>query len=67
MPRLTQHRLSKQAVVKISGRDHLLGPYGTKASKLEYDRLVGEWLASGRSQSYGAPNGDYALVELAVV
>jgi hypothetical protein len=46
MPRLTQsvpkhrlHRQSRQAIVTINGRDHLLGPHETKASKVEYDRL----------------------------
>ncbi len=29
-------------------RDSYLGPYGTKASKIEYDRLISEWLAAGR-------------------
>jgi hypothetical protein len=45
MPRLTQavpkYRKHKQpglAIVTINGRDHLLGPHNTKASKLEYDR-----------------------------
>lgn len=72
MPRLTEvvpkyrlHRQSGQAIVTINGRDHLLGPHKSKASKIEYDRLIGEWLASGRSASYGAPKGDYAVVELA--
>lgn len=37
-----------QAVVTINGKDHYLGPYGTKASKVLYDRLIAEWLASGR-------------------
>ena len=55
MPRLTQsvpsyrkHRGSGQAVVTLSGVDHYLGPHGTKASKIAYDRLIGEWLAGGR-------------------
>jgi hypothetical protein len=34
--------------VTLAGRDYYLGPYGTKTSRAEYDRLVGEWLASGR-------------------
>lgn len=37
-----------QAVVTIDGYDHYLGPHGTKASKVAYDRLIGEWLAGGR-------------------
>lgn len=55
MPRLTnsnpsyrRHRASGQAVVTIDGRDAYLGPHGTKASRAEYDRVIGEWLANGR-------------------
>jgi integrase len=55
MPRLTvsnpkyrKHRASGQAVVALDGKDHYLGPHGTKASHGEYDRLIGEWLATGR-------------------
>ena len=56
MPRLTQqvpkyrkHKASGQAVVTLSGRQFYLGPYGTRASHREYDRLVTEWLANGRT------------------
>ena len=31
---------SGQARVTINGRDYLLGPHGTKASKIEYDRIT---------------------------
>lgn len=57
MPKLTQafpkyRRKVKpngpQAVVSIHGTDNYLGPYGSKASKLLYDRLICEWLAAGR-------------------
>ena len=41
LPKYRRHRPSGQAVVTLSGRDFYLGPYGTKASKLEYDRLIG--------------------------
>lgn len=44
-----------QAVVTLNGRDHYLGLYGSRASKAEYDRLIGEWLASGRSNRFGLP------------
>lgn len=64
VPKYRKHRASGQAVVTINGRDHYLGPHGTKASKLNYDRLITEWLSSGRSASYGAPERDYAVVEL---
>lgn len=71
MPRLTQavpkyrlHRQSGQAITTINGRDHLLGAHGTKASKLNYDRLITEWLSSGRSSTYGAPERGFTVVEL---
>jgi integrase len=55
MPRLTNrspqyrhHKASGQAVVTLNGHDVYLGPYGTGASKREYDRVLGEYLARGR-------------------
>lgn len=73
MPRLTQavpkyrkHKQSGQAIATINGRDHLLGPHGTKASRLEYDRLITEWLSSGRSSSYGVPEHVVSITELVV-
>ena len=70
MPRLSQsvpkyrkHRASGQAVVTIAGRDHYLGPHGSKASKLEYDRLITEWLAAGRPTTV-APVGELTISEI---
>jgi integrase len=34
--------------VTLHGVDHYLGPWQSKVSKSEYDRLIGEWLANGR-------------------
>jgi integrase len=48
LPKYRKHRASGQAIVNLSGRDHYLGRHGTAASKREYDRLIGEWLAAGR-------------------
>src|SRR6476659_10018431 len=73
MPRLTsavpkyrKHKQSGQAIVTLSGRDFLLGPHGTKVSHDEYDRLVMEWLASGRSPSFGTPAESLSIAELVV-
>ena len=49
LPKYRKHRASGQAVVTLSGRDCYLGPHGTKASRLEYDRLIAEWLQQGRN------------------
>ena len=48
VPKYRKHRASGQAVVTIGGRDHGLGPYGTKASRTEYDRVITEWPANDR-------------------
>ena len=48
LPKYRKHRPTGKAVVTLSGQDFYLGPHGTKASRIEYDRLIGEWLANGR-------------------
>ncbi len=45
LPSYRLHKQSGQAIVTLSGRDFLLGQHGTAASKREYRRLTGEWLA----------------------
>ncbi len=64
VPKYQKHRASGQAVVTLNGRDYYLGPHGTKASKLEYDRIVTEYLSSGRLSAYGAPAHGLTVVEL---
>ena len=70
MPRLTnslpkyRKHSSGNARVTINGRDYLLGPHGTKASKREYDRLIAEYLASGRSGSFGAKSDQLTMARV---
>lgn len=64
LPKYRKHRASGQALVSINGRDHYLGPHGTKTSRLAYDRLVAEWLASGRSPSLGVAAAELTIVEM---
>src|SRR3954470_3940666 len=61
MPRLVNttpsyrvHKASGQAVVTLNGEDIYLGAHGTAASKREYDRVIGEWLARGRQRLVSA-------------
>ena len=63
-PRYRKHRGSGQAVVTIAGRDHYLGPHGTKASHLEYDRLIMEWLAAGRPTRSEVACSDLTISEI---
>jgi integrase len=48
VPAYRLHKQSGQAIVTLSGRDHLLGPHGSKVSREKYDRLIAEWLSNGR-------------------
>ena len=54
-------------MVTLWRQDFYLGPHGTKASKLEYDRVILEWLARGRCPT-GEPDGapETTVVELIV-
>lgn len=63
-PAYRKHRASGQALVTINGRDFYLGPHGTKASKFRYDALVSEWLATGRSPTFGTPDKHLTIAEL---
>ena len=63
VPKYRRHRGSNQAIVTLNGRDYYLGPYGTKASRIEYDRLIGEWLAAGRNSLHVTGN-ELTVVEL---
>jgi integrase len=54
---------SDQAVVTLAGVNYYLGPFGTKASRAQYDRLIAEWLASGR-QKPAASRLSYQVVQL---
>ncbi len=66
IPAYTKHRASGQAVVCIGGKDYYLGPHGTKASKLEYDRLILEWVSAGRPANFGAPESVLLISQLLV-
>ncbi len=51
-PKYRRHRASGHAFVELNGHRHYLGPFGTKASKQEYDRLLSESLATGRRAAF---------------
>ena len=63
-PKYRKHKASGQAVVTLSGTDIYLGPHGTKASRIEYDRIIGEWLANGRRLTVEAETVTLTIIEL---
>lgn len=71
MPRLTntvpkyrKHKASGQAVVTLDGQDFYLGPHGSRPSRREYDRLVGEWQQNGRQLPADGEQTALVMVEL---
>lgn len=63
-PSLRKHRASGQAVVTIAGKDYYLGPHGSKTAQRAYDAKIAEWLASGRSSSFGIAAAELTIAEL---
>lgn len=57
VPSYRLYRQSGQAIVTLSGRDHLLGAHGSPESRAKYDRLIAEWLANGRRAEYRGAAG----------
>jgi integrase len=64
-PKYCHHRSTGQAFVKLDGQQVYLGTYGSAASRQEYDRVIGEWLANGRRVPASiAGGGGVTVVEL---
>ncbi|HUW30810.1 MAG TPA: site-specific integrase [Planctomycetota bacterium] len=67
IPSYRRHRPSGQAVVTIERKDHYLGPWRSRESKLAYERLISEWLANGRCLPRGnfqSAQSDVTIAEL---
>src|SRR4051812_42075222 len=58
-PGYTLHKPSGRAYVRIDGKCIYLGTHGTQASRDEYDRVIGEWIARGRQTA--APPDEFAV------
>lgn len=54
-PSLRLHTPTKQAVVRLNGKDPYRGRRGTPESQARDDRLIAEWLSRGRSLAGPAP------------
>jgi integrase len=63
-PKYRRHKFSGKAIVTLNGREFYLGPYGSKASRIEYDRLIAEWMANHRHLSPADSDG-LTITELA--
>lgn len=67
VPSLRHHKPSGLAVVTINGADVYCGKYGTPEAQATYDRVIGEWLASGRCiAATASTRGGSSVAELLV-
>jgi hypothetical protein len=64
VPSYRRHEPTGQAVVTLEGHDIYLGQWNTATSRIEYDRLIGEWLAAGRRLPHVADSQDTTIIEL---
>ena len=64
LPKYCLHKSTGRAFVRIDGKTYYLGKHGSTASRLEYDRIIAEFIANGR-QSFQSP--DEILVENLIV
>ena len=64
IPSYRRHKPSGQAIVSLDGRDFYLGPWRSRASRNEYDRVIGEWLAGGRQLSDPKCAGGITVTEV---
>lgn len=63
IPKYRKHS-SGQARVTLGGRTYYLGKYGSKASRDEYNRLVGEFIANSGTIIPANARGDLSIAEL---
>lgn len=66
-PEYTLHRPTGQARVRVNGRDHYLGVYGSDQSREEYERLIQKWFAGADAASLMLTVDDLAMRYLAHV
>ena len=64
IPAYVHHKATGQARVRIGGRDHYIGRFGSPQSRAEYDRIVAEWLAGGRRVAQPEKAADLTVTEL---
>jgi integrase len=55
IPKHSHHKASNRGVVCLDGHDHYTGIWGTEEAQAAYERLIGEWLANGRSLATPPP------------
>lgn len=48
IPKISRHKASGRAVVRLNGRDYYLGRYRSREATAAYDSLIARWIANDR-------------------
>lgn len=67
VPSYLLHKPSGQARVILDGKTFYLGRYGSKESRKEYERLIGNYLANGRKLPPTKYDGEISIREAVVL
>lgn len=66
LPAYQLHKATKQAKVRIDGKDYYLGLWGSLESKAKYDKLISDWLAGNIKEKTNQPEAQPTLPALTV-
>lgn len=66
VPSYCRHKATGQAVVRLNGRDHYLGLYGSPESHERYARLIAQWQTTGNSSPHRAAVAAPSPAELSI-
>lgn len=67
LPSYRLHKARGLAVVTLGGKDFYLGAYGSKVSRLEYDRIVSEWISNGRNFATAVADNEHQITVTEVI
>lgn len=67
VPSYCLHKASGRAVVKLNGRDHYLGPFGSDESHEAYQRLIAAWRVNAQQAALLAQDPKFPLSVAQVV
>ena len=63
LPQHCHHKPTDTGYVRLSGKSHYTGRWGSPEARFEYDRLIREWILNGRKPLNPADKPEGYLVD----